>query len=370
MSSPSSRIVPAVGSIRRSTSLPTVDLPQPDSPTRHSVSPGLDREARRRRPPSPARRAPRAGRAAAGKCFLRLSTSRTTADGHAGHRCAGRSRRSASSAGDARGRSPMPFAQRRRLARGSARSRRRQRGAKAQPAIGSRSEGTMPGISARRLARAPGAAARDRGHQPARVGMRRPVEQLERSAASSTLRPAYMTTTRWQVSATTPRSWVMRITAAPVRSFSSQHQLEDLRLDRDVERRRRLVGDQQRAGCRRAPWRSSRAGACRRRTGADSRRGGARASGMRTSSQHLDGARSRACGRRWRPCGCAPTSAIWWPTVSTGLSVVIGSWKIMAMRLPRMLAHLRLVERRRGRGPRSVTLPRDGARRVAAAAGA
>ena len=41
MSSPSSRIVPSVGSSRRSSTLPTVDLPQPDSPTRHSVSPGL-----------------------------------------------------------------------------------------------------------------------------------------------------------------------------------------------------------------------------------------------------------------------------------------------------------------------------------------
>ena len=30
-----------------------------------------------------------------------------------------------------------------------------------------------------------------------------------------------MTITRWQVSATTPRSWVIRITAAPVRAFSS-----------------------------------------------------------------------------------------------------------------------------------------------------
>ena len=30
-----------------------------------------------------------------------------------------------------------------------------------------------------------------------------------------------MTTTRWQVSATTPRSCVMRMTAAPVFSFSS-----------------------------------------------------------------------------------------------------------------------------------------------------
>src|SRR3984957_205153 len=40
MSRPSSRMVPAVGSIRRSTVRPTVDLPQPDSPTRPSVSRG------------------------------------------------------------------------------------------------------------------------------------------------------------------------------------------------------------------------------------------------------------------------------------------------------------------------------------------
>ena len=43
------------------------------------------------------------------------------------------------------------------------------------------------------------------------------------------------------------------------------HQLEDLRLDRHVERRRRLVGDDQLwGGTGSGPWRSSRAGACRR----------------------------------------------------------------------------------------------------------
>ena len=39
MSSPSKRTAPAVGSIRRSTRRPVVDLPQPDSPTSASVSP-------------------------------------------------------------------------------------------------------------------------------------------------------------------------------------------------------------------------------------------------------------------------------------------------------------------------------------------
>ena len=47
-------------------------------------------------------------------------------------------------------------------------------------------------------------------------------------------------------------------------------QVEDLRLDRDVERRGRLVGDQQHAARWRSPSPASRAGACRRRTGAGS----------------------------------------------------------------------------------------------------
>src|SRR5215467_374169 len=41
MSSPLNVIVPAVGSIRRMIVRPRVDLPQPDSPTRPSVSPAL-----------------------------------------------------------------------------------------------------------------------------------------------------------------------------------------------------------------------------------------------------------------------------------------------------------------------------------------
>ena len=46
-------------------------------------------------------------------------------------------------------------------------------------------------------------------------------------------------------------------------------QVQDLRLDGDVERRGRLVGQDQRRARTSAPWRSSRAGAGRRRAGAD-----------------------------------------------------------------------------------------------------
>src|SRR5262249_4940821 len=76
MSRPSSVIEPAVGSIRRSTVRPTVDLPQPDSPTRPSVSCG----AIVKETPSTARTcapAPRKKPPPSAKCFLRSATSST-----------------------------------------------------------------------------------------------------------------------------------------------------------------------------------------------------------------------------------------------------------------------------------------------------
>ena len=59
------------------------------------------------------------------------------------------------------------------------------------------------------------------------------------------MKPAYITLIRWVIPATTPRSWVIRIIAVPVSVGQAAEELEDLRLDRDVERRRRLVGDHQ-----------------------------------------------------------------------------------------------------------------------------
>src|SRR5260221_5349763 len=76
MSWPLSLIVPAVGLIRRSTLRATVDLPQPLSPTRPSVSPApIDRLT-----PSTAKTWPMVRRSRpffTGKCFLRPLTSRT-----------------------------------------------------------------------------------------------------------------------------------------------------------------------------------------------------------------------------------------------------------------------------------------------------
>ena len=53
-----------------------------------------------------------------------------------------------------------------------------------------------------------------------------------------------MTTTSSVISAITPMSWVIRITARSRSAWSLPDQVQDLRLGRDVERGRRLVGDQ------------------------------------------------------------------------------------------------------------------------------
>ena len=71
------------------------------------------------------------------------------------------------------------------------------------------------------------------------------IERWRRPGPLSTIRPAYMTATRSQVSATTPRSCVTRIIAMPSSSTRREEQLQDLILDRDVEGRRRLVGQKQ-----------------------------------------------------------------------------------------------------------------------------
>ena len=111
-------------------------------------------------------------------------------------------------------------------------------------------------------------------------------------------------------------------------------QLEDLRLRRHVERGRRLVGDQQvgLAGERRRDHRPlphaaaklERIGVHQALPGSACRRAPAsRSRGPRASSL--------------RPAGAAASPpSTWSPTVCTGLSEVIGSWKIIAISLPRI----------------------------------
>ena len=85
---------------------------------------------------------------------------------------------------------------------------------------------------------------RDRAQQALGVRVRRGGEQIDSTSVFSTARPAYITCTRSATRAITPRSWViMHDGHAHLLSQPVDH-LEDLRLHRDVERRRRLVGDQ------------------------------------------------------------------------------------------------------------------------------
>ena len=83
-------------------------------------------------------------------------------------------------------------------------------------------------------------------------------------------RPAYMTASRRQTYV--ERREVVRDEdhREPELALESLEQLEHLRLHHHVERGRRLVGDQQAAGCRRARARSARADAGRRRADAGS----------------------------------------------------------------------------------------------------
>ena len=114
------------------------------------------------------------------------------------------------------------------------------------------------------------------------------------------------------------------------------HQVEDLRLDRHVERGRRLVGDEQLrlAGER---HRDHDALAPCRRT---SRAGYALSAPLRIGdADHLRAARaprSRAALPLHVPVDAASTSPIWRPTVQTGFSDDVGCWKIIEIRSPRI----------------------------------
>ena len=99
--------------------------------------------------------------------------------------------------------------------------------------------------SARRRAARFGAALRLGGEQLARVGMLRARRRPRATGPCSTISPCVITQTRSAILRTMPRSWVMNSIAMPSRALQIGEQLQDLRLHGDVERRRRLVGDQQ-----------------------------------------------------------------------------------------------------------------------------
>ena len=136
----------------------------------------------------------------------------------------------------------------------------------------------------------------------------------------------------------TPRSWVMKITDMPRCWLQTFDQFENLRLNRDVERRSGLVGDQH-------------VGAARERDGdqyALSHPAGKLVRivvepTFRRRNPHLvPAARQRvvAAPRASPTSPCRRSISInCIPTRCTGFSAVIGSWKIIEMRRPRISLH-------------------------------
>ncbi len=160
-----------------------------------------------------------------------------------------------------------------------------------------------------------------------------PREERSRSAVS-TISPAYITATRCAISATTPRSWVMSRIAMPRRRCSSRSSSSTCawmvtssavvgssaisssgshgERHRDHHALLHAAGELERIFV---------AGAARHRECRPRRAAPARA------------ARSAAPRRRGMALAAPRRSAR--PTVSTGLRLVAGSWKIIAMRRPR-----------------------------------
>ena len=157
---PRSCTSPAVGSIRRSTGAPSVDLPQPDSPTSPSVSPAahVEGHAVDRLAPCRGRRAPKSDRSRTGKCLTQRARRCEQRRAHADAAPARAAPSSSATRVPARQRSRAAAAPR-------AGSARRRTGSAARsgsrPAAPSRL-GTMPSIAAAAPARV-----RERGIEPA-----------------------------------------------------------------------------------------------------------------------------------------------------------------------------------------------------------
>ena len=168
--------------------------------------------------------------------------------------------------------------------------------------------------------------------RPIVYGCRGRVEDLKTSE-SSTTRPAYITTTRSASSA---------ISAEVVGDQDRSRRRVTLARLQHLERsapgssRRAPSSARPRSGRSarwRSPWRSSRAGACRRRTRAGTGRRAARGSGCRPARA----ARSRGFARRRRSTSSCARAGLrdLGADLQTGFSDVIGSWKIIAMSPPR-----------------------------------
>ena len=364
MSRPSKTIEPDVGSISLMIVRPSVVLPQPDSPTTPSVSP-LRTE---RSTPSTARTAPTVclkTPALIGKCLTSPSTrSSASSDAITGEssgaglwshprpvsapprRCSSsppptqpRRRRRAprpapprsGSASTCGALSPIWRSSGMSVRHGSRPRENVQRGWKAQPGGGAIMLGGCPGIGCSHSCSASRRAMLF--IRPTVYGCRGSLK-IVKTSASSTTRPAYMTTTRSASSAIRPRSCVIRTIAAWV---SWRAALSTSTIWAWIVTSSAVVGS---SAIRTlglfaiaiaiiARWRMPPENSCGywsiRRS----------ANGTPTSSSSSI-ARFSAASSLMPSLWTSSASTIWLPTVSTGFSDVIGSWKIIAMSPPRI----------------------------------
>ena len=133
----------------------------------------------------------------------------------------------------------------------------------------------------------------DRLQQRLGVRVLRIAEHRPRVVPVSTIRPRYITATRWLMWRTTDRSCATNRIARPSSRCSSRQQVQDLRLHGDVERRDGLVGHDQLRVRAPAPRRSRRAAADRPTARADG--------GRRARATGRPGRAGRRRARRARP---------------------------------------------------------------------
>ena len=142
------------------------------------------------------------------------------------------------------------------------------------------------------------------------------------------------------------------------RRAASREQREHLGLHRDVECRGGLVGDQQVGPQVTAPWRSRRAGACRRTVRADTGRRRASGIGHAHGPQQLERCAPVPPSRRAGP-GASSDLRELPPMVRCGVSAFIGSWNTIARREPRSGVAARSPDpARAGRAPSKCAAPR------------
>ena len=199
----------------------------------------LDRQVVRRRPGPAARRGLGSRR---GRNPGRSGRPAATSSGVAGLWHANRWRRARRRS--ARAVPPRRRGHQRRVVRPAARqppgAARRERAAHRRPALLRRH--ALDGSQLVRLVRVD---ARDGAQQAHRVRDGAGRANSSSVVAVSTTNPAYITHTRWVMSATTPRSWVMSSTAVPVARGQVADEVHHLCLDGHVERGRGLVRDEQ-----------------------------------------------------------------------------------------------------------------------------